>query len=142
MSIIAWDGMYLAADKCSIGGFNYGTITKIFKIRNSLVGIAGTTIMMPQLLKWIEDPENVPMPESQKNSETFSLIMEITEDRKIRIYENAPLPWTNEIDKWAIGSAADMAIGAMHAGASALEAVSICSKYAPHCGMGMDVLTF
>lgn len=44
--------------------------------------------------------------------------------------------------KWAIGSGADYALGAMYAGKSAKEAVEIASQLDTGTGLGVDVVTF
>lgn len=44
--------------------------------------------------------------------------------------------------KWAIGSGADYALGAMYAGLSAAEAVMIASKLDTGTGLGVDSVSF
>jgi ATP-dependent protease HslVU (ClpYQ) peptidase subunit len=44
------------------------------------------------------------------------------------------------MDKWAIGSGADYAMGAMAVGADAKRAVEVTSDLYCRCGLGVDVL--
>lgn len=54
------------------------------------------------------------------------------------VYGESPMPMLLEQEHWAIGSGADIAMGAMLAGKTAIEAVEIVIQHSPHCGLGVD----
>ena len=146
MTCIAWDGKLLAADKLVISGYKRASFTKIRRIGDALVGFAGNTILTNAMFSWIEIGENPDkFPEAQRDKDNFTAGMKITLDGQIYLYENAPIPWLNERKIWAIGSGAEIAIGAMAAGASAEDAVKIACEWCYLTGGfsgGVDVLSF
>lgn len=112
MTVIAWDGKVLAADRMShIGGTPLPPMRKIHR----LVAPNGK-----QALMLIEQPRWVWY--RSDNANRWDLL--------------------GACSGWAIGSGCDYALGAMEAGATAQEAVRIASRLDNQCGMGVDVVRF
>ena len=144
MSVIAWDGKRLAADRRAIiGGTGtlIRTLTKIFRVRDCLVGYAGGACYGEEILAWFRDgakPET--FPESQRNEETNTGLLVIHPDGVVHRFEMTPYPLTLKDESVAVGSGREFAIAAMHCGKTATEAVEIACLFDCNCGNGVDVL--
>ena len=57
-------------------------------------------------------------------------------------YEREPITLRQEEPILAIGSGAEVALGAMYSGASAPRAVEIANQLLSDCGRGIETLTF
>lgn len=140
MTVVAWDGVTLAADKRFCQGSTIGTCTKAFKVRGHLVAFSGSATAAAQLLEWFAegaDPERfLDVPDGQ---ETDMIV--ITPDRKILLYEDSPFPMLCEDKQHAIGSGANFAAAAMYCGENAVKAVEVACALDAGCGNGITVLT-
>jgi 20S proteasome alpha/beta subunit len=141
MTCIAWDGKTLAADKRA-GTDLPRTVTKIYRSKNgSLIGFTGSICSDMELMDWYESGANPEkFPATQRINETSSHMIEITTDKKIRIYMEGPHPATFEDEVHAIGSGRDFAMAAMYLGKTAIEAVEVAIALSATCGNGIDTL--
>lgn len=144
MTVLAWDGTTLAADKLnfSLHGMSV-PITKIRLINDELIGVAGKTILIGPIMLWAEmgfAPEH--MPEQQKAEKDWSTVIRVQRNGTVLIYENSPIPWKLERNIVGMGSGGEIATGAMAAGASAEKAVLLTFDYIVTCGLGVDTLQF
>lgn len=146
MTVIAWDGKQLAADRrISFGNLSGGRVI-IFRLldhnlKHILVGACGSSSGSQDFLHWISAGrklEDWPTHLKEKDN-TFSAMV-IEKDKRISLYEASPYPSILEQPFWAIGSGRDFAIAAMHCGKSAYEAVEIAIIYDVYCGNGIDCL--
>lgn len=139
MTVVAWDGVSMAADRW---GEYYTTKTRRTKIKRvgpNLVGCAGAVYASEQVLKWFEagaDPERYP-----KIPETDAISVLVTGPDGLRLYEKGPHPMWLENKFFAIGSGGDAAMAAMYLGCPARRAVEVACEVATSCGGGVDVLT-
>ncbi len=141
MTIIAWDGKTLAADKRGLNSGLPRTLTKIRRIGDLLVGVSGDAADQQDVMAWVEQGRKVDnYPKAMLDKELGSSMV-IIEDGKIMYYGTSPLPTVIEDKTIAMGSGRDYAIAAMHLGKSAREAVEIASLFDVGCGNGVDVLT-
>lgn len=142
MTVIAWDGRTLAADKrVSFQGLS-STTTKISRANGCLVAMCGDGTAAEQMLEWFRAgamPGN--FPKCQRSVDWASLLV-IVPDGKIHKYERGPKPIIIEDQFHAIGAGRDFAIAAMHCGKTAAEAVAIACIYENSCGNGIDTLAF
>lgn len=143
MTVIAWDGITLAADKMTNFGGLYGTTTKVHHIGDKLVGGCGTTALIQEMINWIKngcDPEKFPEPQRDPNE--CAAVLVVNRDGTIHQYESTPWPIVLQNKQWAIGSGRDFAMAAMYLGKTAAEAVEITSALCNDCGAGVDVVSF
>lgn len=141
MTVIAWDGKTLAADKrAQKFGLAY-TVTKIFCVGNRLVGIAGDAGRGMELVNWLREGGNVAKYPELKDPENSAHLLVVNSDRRVELYESSPHPYTIEDEKWAEGIGRDFALSAMHLGLDAKAAVSYTCQFVPSCGNGIDTLT-
>lgn len=142
MTVIAWDGKTLAADKRGDDG-SIVTVTKIKRIRDCLVGGSGNMSGLVSIFHWYEcGAEKKDWPEFQKDKELWCDLLVITPERKIFKYEQQPIPHEIEDGTAALGSGSPYALIAMYLGKSASEAVLLASRFNRSCGNGVDTLEF
>lgn len=142
MTVIAWDGTTLAADRRSTNAGLIRTVKKIFRVDNKLIGCAGSLSSCMELLNWAHegfDPKKFPA--CQRDADDWASMLMIEEGRVYK-FERGPIPAEFHDPFVAIGSGRDFAIAAMHCGKSAEEAVEIASLYQCDCGNGVDTLRF
>lgn len=141
MTVIAWDGKTLAADKLSARGGTGYTITKIRRIDNLLVGASGGSDYCAQMLAWIEGGRDIAkFPADQNTKDDFACVVAVTDGGRVLTYDRTPYPVHIESMPFAIGCGRDCALGAMAAGATAAEAVEITGRFDINCGRGVDML--
>jgi 20S proteasome alpha/beta subunit len=144
MTVIAWDGKTLAADKrATFGGNLVLTTTKIFVVNDSLVAYAGNADFGAQMVAWLRDdgrPET--FPESQRDKDDWAGLLVLRAGQPIKRYERTPYPICFEDRCVAIGSGRDFAMAAMYLGCDARRAVEVTCALDSNCGNGIDTLTF
>jgi ATP-dependent protease HslVU (ClpYQ) peptidase subunit len=142
MTVIAWDGVSLAADRRSCSGSAVRSLTKIFRVGDALVGAAGDTDMCCQLIAWFRaghDP--TAFPESQRDRDNWAGLLVVWPDGAVWKYERTPHPIQYDPQLFSIGSGRDFALAAMHLGKTAAEAVAVACALDSGCGDGVDILT-
>ncbi len=142
MSVIAWDGERLAADKRSTLGTLIRTTTKIFDLDYVLAAYAGDADTGEELLAWFTDGRDpAKFPTSQRDKDVWASLLIVWGDGKLWKYERTPHPLKFPPQQFAIGSGRDFALAAMHCGKTAPEAVEVACFFDSGCGNGIDVLT-
>lgn len=143
MTVIAWDGKTLAADKRATNNGHASTTTKIQRVGDMLIGMAGDACYARAMLEWARtgfDPAT--FPEHQKSKDDFVRFVVIEKSGRILEYELTPYPVVVEDRTIAVGSGRDYALAAMHLGKNAQEAVKVACALDIYCGNGIDVLEF
>lgn len=119
MTTIAYRDGILAADSrgtCS-GWIQPGKETKLFRLQDGrAAGVTGTWAIAVRLLKWIESDRSTDQPEGDARIVAVGRKIEVFEDGHSYIETAKFMAW---------GSGMPPALGALHAGASAVEAVRI-----------------
>jgi 20S proteasome alpha/beta subunit len=101
-------------------GIHKGLMRKVFRIRGSLIGVAGD---MRQIVEWVAAWKDDPRGRHKQSIHALILSAE-----GLSTWDNTQLLMpTNELYQ-AIGSGADFALGAMDQGASCREAVRIACR--------------
>jgi hypothetical protein len=143
VTVIAWDGRTLAADKRA---HKYGlayTVTKVFRVgADRLVGISGDASRGAELIAWLErggDPASYP---ELKDKDCPAFMLCVERGGRVLLYEKTAHPYVCEDEKWAEGEGRDFAVSAMHAGMDARAAVEWACRFVISCGNGIDALTF
>lgn len=141
MTVIAWDGKTLAADKRCTYGSLIRTETKIFRVGGVLCGGSGETSFVNGMIEWVRGGRDLQkFPEHQKSKDDWCSFLVIEADGTPSVYERTPYPIRYEDKFLAIGSGRDFAMAAMHLGKTAKEAVEIASVLDNTCGNGIDAL--
>lgn len=140
MTVIAFDGRTLAADRrCTRGGTVYAT-RKIHRVGNLLIGLSGGSDFCVAFLEWFKAGRPCDaFPDTQKHDDYACAL--VIEGGKAFTYDRTPYPVEMLEPICAIGSGREVALGAMTAGASARDAVLAASRWMECCGNGVDELT-
>lgn len=142
MSVIAWDGTTLAADRQSTNQGTLSTVRKIWPHGKELLAIVGDFSHGYLLADWYRngaDPEKYPA-KVHEDSAFLTVIRREDGKPKIYRYEDSPAPLEFLDPIMAFGCGRDYALGAMSAGADAYRAVEIASEHDAYCGRGVDTL--
>lgn len=148
MTVVVWDGNFLAADKQANSNGIKIPVTKIGKLelenKKYLYGYSGITVICLELLDWIKKGSNVnKFPQAVRDAKGDSTLLLISEDKRIFLFEGGPIPTEfTEAKRFAIGSGRDIAYGVMEIDADSYTAVKIASKIETGCGSGIDMLSF
>lgn len=141
MTVIAWDGKTLAADKRGSASGSIYRVRKIRRVGDVLIGLSGTAAHFGAFVAWWEsgrDPAKYP-----KNEENNSwCVIVVHRDGTLHRYEFTPYPIVMEESFIALGSGKDFATATMHLGFDAVRAVEVASLYDDGCGNGVDTLSF
>ena len=139
MTVIAYRDGVLAADKLSEANGLRGTVTKIFRVGDAMVGICGAMTMALECVDWLRGGANPKhIPDFQRTDECQNLM--VIQDKKIWIYERGAIPLLIEDEYCAIGCGSDIAMAAMWCGKDAIEAVQCAIALNTGCGQGIDFL--
>lgn len=142
MTVIAWDGKTLAADKRSTYGGMICTVTKIQKVNGLLVGGAGEASFIGAMLEWIKGGRvAAEFPSAQASKDDWQTVLVIELDGSTSLYERTPYPIRYEQPHIAIGSGREYARAAMALGFDSVRAVETAMLLDTGCGNGIDALT-
>ena len=141
MTVIAWDGTILAADRQATNGSAKGTVSKMTQTPDGafvLTG-AGNPAVLRLLVQWFNagrKAEAWPAAQSGDNW-TYLIALEVAR-RKLWVYERWPVEVVLEdpFDAW--GSGCEYAIGVMACQRSAVEAVRVAARFDAYSGRGCD----
>lgn len=155
MTVIAWDGDTLAADRRAISGCGYYSVTKIFRVNGCLVGVSGRGDRVREFLEWFgngADVASFPKRDKDDGTDWTALVVRHGEPRQGKLgeerdlflerYEGSPIPLLVEDRQHAIGCGAMAARAAMLCGKKAHEACFIACQLDEDCGNGIQTLTF
>lgn len=140
MSVIAWDGKSIAADKqATCAGLRFKT-TKLRKLASGTVlGWTGEQDSGEAVAKWYEDgADAAKWPSCQSDKETWSRLI-VAGDGGVKVCERQPYSVAVEDAFMAWGAGRDFALAAMRCGKTAAEAVAIAIEFETSCGLGVDV---
>jgi hypothetical protein len=142
MTVIAWDGRTMAADKRMDCNGYPATVTKIYRMPDgALIGGCGDSDVISALRHWYQDgcnPANYP--DNRGEHSTYATLMVVTPAREVQLYLSSPIPIQMHNQTFAIGSGADYALAVMHLGHSARKAVEVACALDTGCGNGIDIL--
>jgi ATP-dependent protease HslVU (ClpYQ) peptidase subunit len=139
MTVIAYDGKTLAADKLATNGGMCLTTTKIRRVPLGMIGASGDVHVTRALAVWAEQGFKVKDFPSEAKDNTSQLIL-IGHDGKKLLYCGSAHPAELEDTFLAIGSGRDYAMAAMHLGHDAKTAVQVACDLDAYCGAGITTL--
>ena len=143
MTVIAWDGQILAADRLMIKHGTRFTVCKVSRFAGGLIAVAGSISSGMAMRAWIcdgADPKTFPDCQKDKDDWADALVIR-REDCSVWLYERTAYPYEFKDNRIAIGSGKDCALTAMFLGRNACEAVEIAQQFDSGCGGGVDWLT-
>lgn len=142
MTVIAWDGRTLAADKLACNGNTRSTTTKIFSIDGVLVGVTGDLSIGMEMVDWYKDgAKQGKFPASNRDPSKGCSLVIIRKDSTVWKYESSPFPFQVEGKFAAFGCGDVGALVAMSTGCDSKRAVELVSQFDNGCGNGVDTLS-
>jgi len=138
MTVIAWDGKTLAADRQGTSGNLIRKVTKIDRMGNNLVAFAGDLVYGHMLMHWMRgggEPADWPKQPGEENWCALTVVTRVCILHYCGVHIPAVFPLGVH---FADGVGRDFALGAMAAGADARRAVEIASELDTSCGGGVD----
>jgi len=140
MTVIAWDGKTLAADRQGTNCGGKFAATKLFRLDDgTLLAGTGTLAAVLVMRDWyIAGADTSQYPECQKSSDDWARLVVVKPGGVVFYYEGLPVAIPSESVPAAWGSGRDFALGAMLAGADARRAVEITNMVSIDCGLGVD----
>lgn len=143
MTVVAWDGLTLAADKLSTDGTSRRTSTKVVRASNgALMAACGDASRCREIEAWYErgaKPED--FPPTQRIADTAAWLLVVEPGPVLKYFQVTPYALVIEDRQFAMGSGRDYAMAAMHLGKTAEAAVAVAIALCPECGNGIDTLT-
>jgi hypothetical protein len=141
MTVIAWDGKTLAADKLACNGQTKTVVTKIARCGNELIGVCGDLSIGMELRDWYaRGAAREDYPASNRDPDKGASLIVIRANGECWKYESSPAPFKQEAEHCAFGSGSPEALVAMACGKTAAEAVALASRFNTSCGMGVDAI--
>jgi hypothetical protein len=145
MTVIAWDGKTLAADKQMMSGYLRSPIvTKIHRgFSGELLAFSGNASIAGELHEWYKSgckPEDWPKNNCDKNDSSHLIV--INKETGIRKYESGPYPVHLENSYMAFGCGYEAAMAVLYMGFPSVKAVEVASALISGCGNGVDTLEF
>lgn len=143
MTVIAWDGRYLAADRRGCRGDRRSIPLQKIRVLtpgSDVFGFCGTSALGQPWERWLmADPETRGL--APAKDECTVNVIRIIVAGDVFAYEYDSLGGMIVIpdgEAFALGSGLEYAFGAMAHGATAIEAVATASRYDLGCGDGCD----
>lgn len=146
MTVIAFDGRTVAADKQITCGHLKSTATKLFKhiVDGQLQAVLAIEGDLPQgmrMVAWYKDGANPHLfPATHREGCSAATMTVFRPDMRPLVYEDSPVPFVIEDRFHGGGVGKYAALGAMLAGADARRAVEIACQLTNECGMGIDTV--
>ena len=140
MSVVAWDGEWLAADRQGTSGNLKVQVKKIAWLADDTrVAWVGDLEYGMALVDWYaagQDPAK--WPEFQKDKDNWTRLIVVRPDGTAGEYQQLPVfqPVQEKFMAW--GGGRDYAMAAMHLGKNAIEAVEVAQVFDLSCGFGHD----
>lgn len=140
MTIIAWDGKTLAADKQSTSVGYGSTVTKLFRVPGGIVGFIGKESHAMALLAWFKDGRIIDKWPRKDGDDCADAVF--VDETGLQSYSGDGFghPARREDKFCAFGAGRDYALAAMYLGHGARRAVEVACALDTTCGCGIDTL--
>lgn len=144
MTVICWDGKTLASDRqITMDGDLKGLTWKIAKAKDGTIcGAAGDAGLCVKAVLWVLGGmrEVDKPPPGDKDNNADLLVVKPNGTALVNMDDAFTMDRLPR-KQWAIGSGAQLAMGAMAMGATAERAVRVAASLSIYCGGGVDTLT-
>ena len=142
MTVIAWDGKTLAADKQSTCAGYGTTVTKIHRTEAGIVGFAGSASHARALIAWFNSGAALDRWPASRETSNWADSLLIMPNGEVREYAGSGGGHYELVEDafTAMGGGRDYALAAMYLGHSAEKAVQVACELDITCGKGIDTL--
>lgn len=122
----------MAADRQTTHGDQKFYSTKIFKVKRTIIGMAGDATACEQFLEYVKG--------GQAPEDTDELEVIILTKQGLYVCTGSITRMKVDDDFYSIGTGSQAALAAMHMGANPVKAVEIASLIDPSSGGGVDYI--
>ena len=130
MTVVAFDGLTLAADTMAENAGMRARVSKIRRVGGALLSFTGVLDYGLMMCNWYEAGADVEKwPKFQETDEYWTRLI-VVDHEGLKVYERQPAAQRFAEPYMAFGSGRDFAMGAMAMGATAVQAVECAIK---HC---------
>lgn len=137
MSVIAWDGKTLSADRQSTNAEMRVSVSKMRKTDDAIIAWTGAYEYGLLLAQWyIDGAQTDKWPAFQRTDKWCRLV--VATKQGVVEYEQEPVAQPVSAEFFAWGAGRDFAMGALAMGATAQQAVEIASRFNVYCGVGIE----
>lgn len=135
MTVIAYrDGVMAADTSCADSVSKVSWAQKVLRGPDgALYGFAGRVSLCCEIARWVRGEREGERPPLKVDDGTAQ-VMVVRPDGSLSVWVEDGTEDYDGAEYMAIGSGAGVALGAMHAGATAEGAVRAAIEHAPHCG--------
>lgn len=141
MTVIAYDGVTLAADKkASCQGVSI-SCTKLRRVEGGvLLAACGDAANGSSMFAWfLAGMPADEFPNKGRERRDMTWLIAVYPNGKVLEWNDTPVPITHDADQpLAWGSGMEAALAALHMGATARRAVEVANMIVDSCGMGVD----
>lgn len=142
MTVIAWDGTTLAADKRAVEGGMPQTVSKLSRHEDTLIAIAGCYSRGVQLSRWFTSGARAEDFPALADEERYAKLLVFRRTGPVHEFDRASDPCVIDDARVAFGTGGAAAMAALILGCDARKAVEIACMVDVFCGNGVDTLTF
>ena len=139
MTVIAWDGKTLAADRQMTWADMRSTVNKLRQLPNGeVLAVTGDSARAVAVLRWYEegaDPEKWPKCQTETD---YARLIVARHGGRLVYFDWLPMEQQIIDPFMAFGAGRDFAMGALAMGADAKKAVGIACRFSVGCGLGID----
>lgn len=145
MTLIAWDGKVLAADRNLFHGDDIiGQHNKLLRIDADRIGaFCGVQPVGWQIVEWLRNGgRREEYPSDARNENMLTDLFVVHRDGTVHIYGKSPWPSVLRMQRHAIGMGAEYARAAMQCGRDAVQAIEVAAVFNHWVGGGVDTMAF
>ncbi len=143
-TIVVRDGVMAADSRVTVetdaGGSRVFRCEKLYRVSGGIVGLAGGAFDGLVFLDWLKDPKDSKPPDRLIAGDADFTAIYLT-NTGLYEYDRWCRPEKVLEKFYAVGSGAKAALGALHMGASAVEAVKVACKVDPYSATPIKFLT-
>jgi len=139
MSVVAWDGSVVAADKRACLAGAAMTVTKIWRQPDGIVfATTGDLSFGLAAIQWWKDGADPKAWPPFQTTDDWARVLIFEPGQRPYCYERQPVRQVVEDPFMAWGSGREFALGALAMGADARRAVEVACQFNVDCGNGID----
>ena len=139
MTVIAYDGLYVAADRMiSNESGMQGINRKLWVYKGEVLATTGAADHGEALIVWYKDGKDPAAFPHAKDGDKDAYLYVFKHQFPIMCFQTWPTPIIFPMSELAAGSGSEIARTAMHLGRDAREAAKIACELNVYCGMGIE----
>lgn len=140
MTVIAYDGRYVAADRQATNNGMLASVTKLFRHGRQVLAFSGGPSHGMELVVWFKGgayPDKYPR---EKDDKISAHLYVFEAGVPVKCFETGPIPFLIEDTHFTAGCGRDYARAVLELGFSPVTAVEIASRLDAYCGLGVNVI--